>query len=151
MGNLKIQGLKMNILSINNLRKIGREDDLFNSVTFGLNEGEKAALIGRNGSGKSTLLNTIAGVLKPDDGTIVINKESGFSFLSQNPEYNPDDTIKTHIFKSSSPKLNIIRDFLDTCKSLSTEYTSQIQKKYDALNPLIFASFVEAKSFLISS
>ena len=134
MGNLKIQGLKMNILSINNLRKIGREDDLFNSVTFGLNEGEKAALIGRNGSGKSTLLNTIAGVLKPDDGTIVINKESGFSFLSQNPEYNPDDTIKTHIFKSSSPKLNIIRDFLDTCKSLSTEYTSQIQKKYDALN-----------------
>ena len=76
MGNLKIQGLKMNILSINNLRKIGREDDLFNSVTFGLNEGEKAALIGRNGSGKSTLLNTIAGVLKPDDGKIVINKES---------------------------------------------------------------------------
>ena len=86
----------MNILSINNLKKIGREDDLFTSVTFGLNEGEKAALIGRNGSGKSTLLNTIAGVFKPDDGTIVINKESGFSFLSQNPDYNPDDTIKTH-------------------------------------------------------
>ena len=62
----------MNILSVNNLKKIGREESLFSGVTFGLNEGDKAALIGRNGTGKSTLLNTIAGVLQPDDGNIVI-------------------------------------------------------------------------------
>jgi len=52
----------MNLLSINNLAKIGREKPLFTGVTFGIQEGEKAALIGRNGTGKSTLLNTIAGV-----------------------------------------------------------------------------------------
>ena len=67
----------MNLLSINNLSKIGREKPLFTQVTFGLQEGEKAALIGRNGSGKSTLLNTIAGVLQPDEGSVVINKEAG--------------------------------------------------------------------------
>ena len=38
----------MNLLSINNLAKIGREKPLFTNVTFGLQEGEKAALIGRN-------------------------------------------------------------------------------------------------------
>ena len=75
----------MNILSISNLAKFGRESPLFTGVTFGLNEGEKAAIIGRNGTGKSTLLSTIAGVLEPDEGTVVINKESGVSFLSQNP------------------------------------------------------------------
>ena len=63
----------MNILSINNVAKIGREEMLFTGVTFGLNEGDKAALIGRNGIGKSTLLGTIAGVLAPDEGTVVIN------------------------------------------------------------------------------
>ena len=78
----------MNILSISNVAKIGREEPLFTGVTFGLDDGDKAALIGRNGTGKSTLLNTIAGVLEPDEGTIVINKEAGVSFLPQNPVFN---------------------------------------------------------------
>ncbi|MBR1722021.1 MAG: ATP-binding cassette domain-containing protein, partial [Treponema sp.] len=63
----------MNILSISGLSKMGREAPLFKEVTFGLNEGDKAAIIGRNGTGKSTLLNVIAGVLPADDGQITIN------------------------------------------------------------------------------
>ena len=78
----------MNILSINNLAKIGREKPLFTEVSFGIQEGEKAALIGRNGTGKSTLLATIAGVLVPDEGTVVINKEAGVSYLPQTPVFN---------------------------------------------------------------
>ena len=92
----------MNILSINNLAKIGREEPLFTDVTFGMDDGDKAALIGRNGTGKSTMLNTIAGVLAADEGTVVINKEAGVSFLPQNPVFDPQDTIRDHIFKSKS-------------------------------------------------
>ena len=61
----------MNVLSVNSLSKIGREAPLFSDVTFGLNDGEKAALIGRNGSGKSTLLACIAGKIQSDEGTVV--------------------------------------------------------------------------------
>ena len=111
----------MNLLSINNLAKIGREKPLFTGVTFGIQEGEKAALIGRNGTGKSTLLNTIAGVLQADEGSITINRECGVSFLPQNPTYNPEDTIREHIFKSNSPKLNVIREYLDACEKLAVE------------------------------
>lgn len=124
----------MNILSINNLAKIGREEPLFTGVTFGMNEGDKAALIGRNGTGKSTMLNTIAGVLPADEGTIVINKEAGVSFLPQNPLFEKEDTIRQHIFKSNSPKLKIIEEFMEVCHKLGENYSDSIQKRYDELN-----------------
>lgn len=128
----------MNLLSISNLSKIGREKPLFTGVTFGIQEGEKAALIGRNGTGKSTLLNTIAGVLQPDEGTVVINKESGVSFLPQNPQYNSQDTIREHIFKSHSPKLDTIREYEEICEKMShngenKESAESLQKRYDAI------------------
>ncbi|MCR4579955.1 MAG: ABC-F family ATP-binding cassette domain-containing protein [Treponema sp.] len=125
----------MNILSISNLKKIGREKPLFTEVTFGIQEGEKAALIGRNGTGKSTLLATIAGVLQPDEGSVVINKEAGVSYLPQTPSYNPENTIREHIFKSSSPKLNLIREYEELCQEMSDAASKGIsdglQHRYD--------------------
>lgn len=123
----------MNLLSISGLAKLSRENYLFTDVTFGLNEGDKAALIGRNGTGKSTLLNTIAGVLEPDRGTVVINKEAGVSFLPQNPVYDKEDTIRDHVFKSDSPKLKIIRDYEDICLKLEDSISDSVQKKFDEL------------------
>ncbi|BDC94099.1 ABC-F family ATP-binding cassette domain-containing protein [Treponema bryantii] len=124
----------MNILSINNLAKIGREKPLFTGVTFGIQEGEKAALIGRNGTGKSTLLATIAGVLVPDEGTVVINKEAGVSYLPQTPSFNPDDTIREHIFKNNSPKLAVIREYEEICEEMGTkEQSAGLQTRYEQI------------------
>ena len=134
----------MNILSINNLTKIGREKPLFTGVSFGIQEGEKAALIGRNGTGKSTLLATIAGVLQPDEGSVVINKEAGVSYLPQTPVFNSEDTIREHIFKSKSPKLEIIREYEEICEEMEKRsagtssdeksgLTSGLQNRYEQI------------------
>ncbi|MGN0728995.1 ABC-F family ATP-binding cassette domain-containing protein [Treponema sp.] len=124
----------MNLLSVNGLSKIGREKPLFTDVTFGLNEGDKAALIGRNGTGKSTLLNTIAGVLAPDSGTVVIQKEAGVSFLAQSPLYSSGDTIRAHIFNSKSQKLKTIRGYEEACEELQKTNSEQARKKYNQLS-----------------
>ncbi|MBP5157133.1 MAG: ABC-F family ATP-binding cassette domain-containing protein [Treponema sp.] len=121
----------MNLLSIKDLAKIGREKPLFTGVTFGLNEGDKAALIGRNGTGKSTLLNTIAGRLPADDGTITINKEAGVSFLPQTIEFNADDSIASHIFRSHSPKLDTIRRYEAACSALEQGMTASAQAEFE--------------------
>lgn len=42
-------------------------------VDFAIAPGEKASLVGPSGSGKSTLLSLIAGLLRPDSGTVVID------------------------------------------------------------------------------
>ena len=124
----------MNILSINNLAKIGREKPLFTEVSFGIQEGEKAALIGRNGTGKSTLLATIAGVLQSDEGSVVLNREAGVSYLPQTPVFNSEDTIREHIFHSKSPKLEIIREYEEICEELSRkEADSGLQHRYEQI------------------
>lgn len=127
------------MLSIKDLGKIGRDEPLFSGVTFGLNSGEKAALIGRNGCGKSTLLACIAGTLTSEEGSIVTAKECGISFLPQNPAFNPQDTIRDHIFKSESSKLKVIQQYEEVCQKLSasdkldSKASSQLQ---DQLNQL---------------
>ncbi len=123
----------MNILSISNISKMGREKPLFSEVTFGLNLGDKAAIIGKNGTGKSTLLNVIAGVLYPDDGQVVINKSAGVSYLSQNPLFNGEDTIRQHIFKSESPKLSLIQEYEELCEKMGEGFSEAQQNRFDEL------------------
>lgn len=122
----------MNLLSIKGLTKIGREKPLFTDITLGLDEGQKAALIGKNGAGKSTLFNCVAGVLAPDKGSVVFNKEAGFSYLAQTPAFDGDDTIRGHIFKSDSPKLKIINEYQRLCVNLGSLNPAQAER-YDAL------------------
>lgn len=43
------------------------------NVSFEVKKGDALGLIGLNGSGKSTMLKTIAGVLKPTEGTVQVN------------------------------------------------------------------------------
>jgi heme exporter protein A len=49
-------------------RRGGRR--VFDRLSFGLGEGELLALTGRNGSGKTTLLRALAGLIRPDAGTV---------------------------------------------------------------------------------
>ncbi len=44
-------------------------------ISFDIDEGEVVTLIGANGAGKSTTLNTVAGLIKPDSGSIKFNGE----------------------------------------------------------------------------
>ena len=123
----------MNILSVNNISKMGREVPLFSEVTFGLDAGDKAAVIGRNGCGKSTLLSIIAGALTADDGSVILNKSAGVSYLPQNPVFNPSDTIRDHIFSSKSPKLETIRAYEEVCAQMEKGLSAGVQKRFDEL------------------
>jgi branched-chain amino acid transport system ATP-binding protein len=48
-------------------------DEILKGADFAVEEGEIVGIIGPNGAGKSTLLKTIAGLLKPKSGAILLN------------------------------------------------------------------------------
>lgn len=63
-----------NVLSVEALTHHWGDIRLFEGLTFGLEEGDKAALIARNGTGKTTLLNILAGKLVADGGQVTDRK-----------------------------------------------------------------------------
>ena len=69
----------MNYLTVEGVTKTYGEKLLFENVSFGLEKGQKTALIAKNGTGKSTLLNIIAGLEAPDAGQVVMRKDISVS------------------------------------------------------------------------
>ena len=82
-----------NIVTIEHLRKVYTERQIFDDTDFSIQEGEKVALIGINGTGKSTLLRILAGLEKPDDGTMAMRRDLELRYLPQTPAFDPEDTI----------------------------------------------------------
>ena len=62
------------VIEVKNLRKSFNGNIVLKDINFKLFEGESLAIIGASGSGKSVLLKNIIGLLKPDNGSIEINK-----------------------------------------------------------------------------
>ena len=52
------------------------EDLIFQGVSFALSGSESLVLTGKNGSGKSTLLRVVAGLLRPESGTVTWQAET---------------------------------------------------------------------------
>ena len=73
-----------NIIELRGITKRFSGTVALNNVSFGVKEGETHCLCGENGAGKSTLINLIGGVLKEDEGTILIEgKEENISTISE--------------------------------------------------------------------
>lgn len=73
--------MQANILELKNIsyayHNLQGETPALQDISFGVKEGEFVAIVGPSGCGKSTLLSIIAGLLKPEGGTIVVNNPDG--------------------------------------------------------------------------
>ena len=67
---------------------------VFESVSLGVDEGDRVGIVGRNGDGKSTLLNLLAGTLEPDEGRVLRNGAVRVGVLGQFDKLSDDDTVE---------------------------------------------------------
>ena len=101
----------MNYLSIQDVSKSFGDKVVFENISFGMDKGQKTALVGINGSGKSTLLKIIFGQDGADTGEVSFRNDIKVAFLSQNPEMSAQDTVLEAIFDQEDEILNTIKDY----------------------------------------
>ena len=87
-------------ISVQELHKYFGEHHVLKGLSFDLQLGERASIVGPNGCGKSTLLKILAGLEDYDKGVVVINKGARLGLLEQLPVYDPDTTVKEVLWQA---------------------------------------------------
>ena len=122
----------MNLLSVEGISKSYGEKVIFKSLSFGINQGQKIALIAKNGSGKTSILNIIAGEDTPDEGNVVIRKGTQVAYLSQEPNLNSKLTVEESVLRSDNPILKVIADYEKALEN--PEDQKAYQKAFEAMD-----------------
>ena len=99
----------MSVLTSTSLKKTFNNKTVIHNISLEVNSGEIVGLLGPNGAGKTTTFYMIVGLIKSDEGNIVINNhditrepihkrfEFGISYLPQEPSIFRDMTAKDNI------------------------------------------------------
>ncbi len=129
----------MVVLSVSNVSKSFGTETLFSSLTFGVNENDRMAIIGANGTGKSTLLKMIIGqeeitLTSSGKGAIFFAKGVKYGYLSQ-------DVIESINHTLEEEALLVFKDLIKMEKELESladlyalnPHDANIEKQYGTL------------------
>ena len=104
----------MNYLSVENLSKAFSDKLLFENLSFGIEKGDKTALIAENGTGKTTLMRILVGKEEADGGKVVFNGNVRVGYLEQLPTFDPDCTIGDIVAEGHTDIMRVIRKYEDS-------------------------------------
>ena len=101
----------MNYLSIDNISKAFSDKLLFENISFGIEKGEKTALVAANGTGKSTMMKILVGKEESDKGTISYNENIRIGYLEQLPQFDSELTIQEVISTGHTDIMAVIQRY----------------------------------------
>ena len=101
----------MNYISIDNISKAFSDKLLFENISFGIEKGEKTALVAANGTGKSTMMKILVGKEESDKGSISYNENIRIGYLEQLPQFEPELTIQEVISTGHTDIMAVIQRY----------------------------------------
>ena len=120
------------ILACHHISKEYPENVVLRDVTFHLERGDKAAVIGINGAGKTTLLRIIVGQETADEGTVSFERDCSYGYLAQNQGLSSERTVYEEVLS--------VKQYLIDMEKRLTDYEHQMEVlKGEALTETIAA------------
>ena len=101
----------MSILATEQVSHSFHDRWLFKDLHFGLQKGDRVALVGINGTGKSTLLSILAERILPTSGKVVKEKGIKIGFLEQDPDFTGLKSINDFIYSADNNQQRLIREY----------------------------------------
>ena len=126
----------MNYLSVENLTKSFGDRLIFADLTFGIDLGQKVAIVAKNGNGKTTLLRCLMGLEDSDSGRIVYRNNIRVSFMEQSENLMESHTILEEVFSHDLPELAAVK-----------RYNQALRKGDDAAIEVSFQQLTELNAW----
>ncbi|MFC5587774.1 ABC transporter ATP-binding protein [Sporosarcina soli] len=126
---LKLRTTSLDVTYTNT--KTGAEMIALSDINLEIKEGEFICIVGPSGCGKSTFLNTVAGLIKPSRGSIVLDDEKIIgpgrdrSVVFQSPSLFPWRTVLDNVLYG----LEIQKRITDQTRKLAEEYIEMVGLK----------------------
>lgn len=124
------------VLSCHNISKSYGTDEIIKDISFFINRGEKAAVIGSNGAGKSTLLKIITGEISKDSGEVITEKGAVMGYLAQYHGRDEEGTILDIVLSARTDLLleeEQIRSMEEKMREVSGNELEQLMERYHAV------------------
>ena len=121
----------LNYLSVEAVSKAYGAKKLFDKISFGLNQGQRIALIAKNGAGKSTLLKIITGKEIADEGNVTFRKDITVTYLNQNPVFDENDTVVEAIYNTNNPALKAVREYEFALEAFEADMNDQTSERLE--------------------
>ncbi|MEM6892331.1 MAG: ABC-F family ATP-binding cassette domain-containing protein [Bacteroidota bacterium] len=121
----------MNLLTVENISKSFGEVVLFSGLSFGINQGQKTALVAKNGSGKTCLLNIITGKDATETGQVTQRNGIQIAFLEQDPTFRPELSIEQAVLGADNDILKVISTYNKALENPDDQ--ERYQKAFEAM------------------
>lgn len=118
------------IIACHHITKEFVDKTILRDITFHLEKGDRAAIVGVNGAGKTTLLRIMAGEMEADRGTVTLSGGAKLGYLAQDQGLDADSTIYAEALEAK-------REIIDMEQQLSAYERQMETVKGSALNQII--------------
>jgi ATPase subunit of ABC transporter with duplicated ATPase domains len=114
-----------------------KDKNILDGISFDINTGERAGLLGRNGAGKTTLFRVITGEYECDSGDALLANGKRTGILAQIPVYPAGFTVEAVLLKAQTRQLDLITRLGELAGKLDSP---EALREYDALNTKLEAA-----------
>lgn len=121
-------------LQAENISKRYGDKLLFEGIDINISENQKIALVAKNGTGKTSLLNILAGTDTPDSGSLSSKRDLRISYLPQQIDLDPQQSIIQAVFFQDDDIIRAIRSYNDSLKTGNSEVMQKALDLMDSLN-----------------
>ncbi|MBL6989776.1 MAG: energy-dependent translational throttle protein EttA [Bacteriovoracaceae bacterium] len=136
---------KQIIYSMSRVGKVYRQKHILKDISLSYFYGAKIGVLGLNGAGKSTLLKIMAGLDDDYLGEAVLSKGHSVGFLEQEPQLDPNKTVKDIVQEGVQEVVDLLKEFDDVNNQFAEPMSddemnklldrqAKLQDKLDATN-----------------
>src|SRR5258706_1795308 len=108
---------------------------ILQDISFSLSNSERIGIIGPNGCGKTTFMRILAGIERPDSGTVASTRPNlRIGYLAQGMDFEPDQTLQTALSLNPFSQAELEAEIASLASALtSNPNDSTLHAKYDTV------------------